>query len=105
MLDKGITAETKLQIHVVILIVYVVLVVLVILSCLIVRHNRPWLEFEGRDVLLITAHPDDECMFFGPVISDASKVSSSFSLLCLTKGTMKTKYDRFSVFLFVFVIL
>lgn len=50
------------------------------------RRNKPWMEFSGKKVLLIIAHPDDECMFFGPVIADVGKVASSFSLLCLSKG-------------------
>jgi hypothetical protein len=70
----------------IIIAVYFVLFVLVVLYCFVARRNRAWMEFSGKRVLLITAHPDDECMFFGPVIYHACKESSSFSLLCLTKG-------------------
>ena len=70
----------------VIFLVYFFLFILVLLYFIVALRNRAWKEFTGKRVLLITAHPDDECMFFGPVIYHACKEASSFSLLCLTKG-------------------
>jgi N-acetylglucosaminylphosphatidylinositol deacetylase len=38
-------------------------------------------------LLLVTAHPDDEVMFFGPIIYYTSRANSSqIYLLCLTMG-------------------
>jgi len=42
-------------------------------------------EFDKKAVLLITAHPDDECMFFSPAILNL-KQSSTVHLLCLSTG-------------------
>lgn len=40
----------------------------------------------GTRVLLVTAHPDDECMFFGPSIQDARARGADVLLLCLSRG-------------------
>ncbi len=40
----------------------------------------------GR-VLLVTAHPDDETVFFGPAITALHARGSEVYLLCLTTGT------------------
>ena len=42
-------------------------------------------EFDKKAVLVITAHPDDECMFFSPAILNL-KQSSTVHLLCLSTG-------------------
>ena len=43
-------------------------------------------DLTGR-VLLITAHPDDECMFFAPtVLSLGRSVRAELFLLCLSEG-------------------
>ena len=43
-------------------------------------------DLTGR-VLLITAHPDDECMFFAPIVlSLARSVRAELFLLCLSEG-------------------
>ena len=43
-------------------------------------------DLTGR-ILLITAHPDDECMFFAPtVLSLACSVRAELFLLCLSEG-------------------
>lgn len=39
-----------------------------------------------RRVLLITAHPDDECMFFGPAIMKLQQEGSQIFVLCLSTG-------------------
>lgn len=40
-----------------------------------------------RRVLIIIAHPDDECMFFGPTVLNFTRNNNCFVyLLCLTTG-------------------
>ncbi|KAI7872542.1 N-acetylglucosaminylphosphatidylinositol deacetylase [Spinellus fusiger] len=43
------------------------------------------MPFHGR-VLLVIAHPDDECMFFGPVLSRLSQARVPVYVLCLSTG-------------------
>ena len=55
-----------------------------------------WKRFSGKTsnsireigrVLLITAHPDDECMFFAPTILALTRVApEDVYLLCLSNG-------------------
>ena len=40
----------------------------------------------NRHILLITAHPDDECMFFAPFIIRSISLGVKITLLCLTNG-------------------
>jgi N-acetylglucosaminylphosphatidylinositol deacetylase len=40
-----------------------------------------------KRVLFVTAHPDDECMFFGPIILKLAQQSDcQMFLLCLSEG-------------------
>lgn len=41
--------------------------------------------------LLITAHPDDECMFFTPIIRNLIKNGCEIDLLCLSTGNFDDK--------------
>lgn len=42
-----------------------------------------------RRVLLITAHPDDECMFFGPtLVALAKAIDVRIYVLCLSSGKL-----------------
>ena len=45
-------------------------------------------KFIGKDksILLITAHPDDECMFFTPTILALKQMGIQVTLLCFTDG-------------------
>ncbi|KAM4726034.1 N-acetylglucosaminyl-phosphatidylinositol de-N-acetylase [Anableps anableps] len=45
-------------------------------------------EIDGADVraLVVTAHPDDECMFFAPTIIRLVELNASVHLLCLSEG-------------------
>lgn len=47
-------------------------------------------ETKGEDIkaLIVTAHPDDECMFFAPTIIGLVDLNASVHLLCLSEGTM-----------------
>ena len=87
-MDSYDISDAKFNANTVIILVYFVLFLLVLLYCFVARRNRAWMEFSGKRVLLITAHPDDECLFFGPVIYHACKQASSFRLLCLTNGKL-----------------
>lgn len=45
------------------------------------------LSLEKQKICLLIAHPDDECMFFGPIIQALSKDKSNyFYVLCMTTG-------------------
>lgn len=39
-----------------------------------------------KNVLFVTAHPDDECMFFGPSIVNILRMGCRVHLLCLSSG-------------------
>lgn len=44
-----------------------------------------------KNILFVTAHPDDECMFFGPsIISLTEKPGANVYLLCLSRGNAKS---------------
>jgi len=40
-------------------------------------------------VLLITAHPDDEVVFFSPLLVSCQKRGASFDILCLSNGNVE----------------
>ena len=40
----------------------------------------------GQNVLLVIAHPDDECMFFGPTIQTLNVLGNTINILCMTSG-------------------
>uniref|UniRef100_A0A3Q3VV82 N-acetylglucosaminylphosphatidylinositol deacetylase n=1 Tax=Mola mola TaxID=94237 RepID=A0A3Q3VV82_MOLML len=50
-------------------------------------------EAGGADirVLIVTAHPDDECMFFAPTIIQLVELHASVHLLCLSQGNYYNK--------------
>jgi len=48
--------------------------------------SRSFPEKKGREVLLVTAHPDDECMFFAPTILTLREQGTPVHLLCLSRG-------------------
>lgn len=80
-----------------------VLVVGYVWTCLRVSHKRKMLELESQPhrVLLITAHPDDECMFFGPSVQKLSKMKDiELYLMCLSIGNLLTiQYRNLTMFL------
>lgn len=49
-------------------------------------------ETDGGDIraLVVTAHPDDECMFFAPTIIRLVELKASVQVLCLSEGTAIT---------------
>ena len=48
-------------------------------------REKKSLRAEGK-VLLITAHPDDESMFFAPTIITLAQANVEVFLLCLSEG-------------------
>uniref|UniRef100_A0A2H8THC7 N-acetylglucosaminylphosphatidylinositol deacetylase n=1 Tax=Melanaphis sacchari TaxID=742174 RepID=A0A2H8THC7_9HEMI len=71
-----------------------VLVVGYVWTCMRASRRQKMLELENTPhrVLLITAHPDDECMFFGPVIQKLSKMKDvHLFLMCLSVGDFEGK--------------
>ncbi|CAO3625104.1 unnamed protein product [Cunninghamella echinulata] len=53
-----------------------------------VAHYEKGIPLKGNNILLLTAHPDDECMFFGPTLSSlkSSGNKSRIHVLCLSTG-------------------
>lgn len=50
-----------------------------------IRHTK--LPTKASRVLLVTAHPDDECMFFGPTLLALKKRDDcQIFVLCLSRG-------------------
>ncbi|XP_066552290.1 N-acetylglucosaminyl-phosphatidylinositol de-N-acetylase [Amia ocellicauda] len=41
---------------------------------------------DGIRALLVTAHPDDECMFFAPTVLQLLEINAAVHLLCLSSG-------------------
>lgn len=52
----------------------------------------PSRETNGENIraLVVTAHPDDECMFFAPTIIRLVELNATVHLLCLSEGTVTT---------------
>lgn len=46
------------------------------------HHN----EFMNKNICILIAHPDDEVMFFGPIIRSLSKIRNRIFILCMTSG-------------------
>ncbi|KAK5888038.1 hypothetical protein CesoFtcFv8_016580 [Champsocephalus esox] len=81
--------------------VFIVLSYLVWIKCIYYRHRRSLVkslnhfmnvltsrDTVGADIraLVVTAHPDDECMFFAPTIIRLVELKASVHLLCLSEG-------------------
>ncbi|XP_028937715.1 N-acetylglucosaminyl-phosphatidylinositol de-N-acetylase isoform X2 [Ornithorhynchus anatinus] len=49
-------------------------------------RDRPGQEGAGSRTLLLTAHPDDEAMFFAPTVLGLARQRRRVSLLCLSAG-------------------
>lgn len=50
----------------------------------------------AKRVLLVIAHPDDECMFFGPTIFRLCEQGAEVYLLCLSNGIIFFIYYIFT---------
>lgn len=57
--------------YVLIVLVFLVAISIRLISRLEIRKDDRIVDnFEGRKVLLVIAHPDDEAMFFGPLLNE-----------------------------------
>ncbi|KAA8586382.1 N-acetylglucosaminyl-phosphatidylinositol de-N-acetylase [Etheostoma spectabile] len=79
------------------LVVSIVLCYIVWIKCIYCRHRRSLVtslrhlmngSTSSADIraLIVTAHPDDECMFFAPTILRLVELNASVHLLCLSEG-------------------
>lgn len=69
------------------------------IACLInlirLQHFKWPTKQSMKRVLVITSHPDDECMFFGPVIySIVRNLDSKIYLLCLSHGKYENQVSK-----------
>lgn len=46
-----------------------------------------------RNVLIVTAHPDDECMFFGPSTVAFGNADCNVFLICLSRGNEMNHHE------------
>lgn len=60
-------------------------VFIISLTCILLKIDKLRNEFKNQAVLLVTAHPDDEAMFFIPTIINL-RGTNSLRLLCLSNG-------------------
>ncbi|KRX88554.1 N-acetylglucosaminyl-phosphatidylinositol de-N-acetylase [Trichinella pseudospiralis] len=51
----------------------------------------------GKTILFIIAHPDDECMFFGPTLITLAKLQCRVHILCLSSGNYRNNGSMYSV--------
>lgn len=49
----------------------------------------------AKRVLIVVAHPDDECMFFGPTIFRLCEQGADVHLLCLSNGKRIINIDHY----------
>lgn len=85
-------AETLIYIRNFILYIGVWLIGYLCVCCIVYRRYARKLPTRTRGalgakrVLLVIAHPDDECMFFGPTIFRLCEQGTEVYLLCLSNG-------------------
>lgn len=91
-----------------IIIVPLVILYFILIKCIYYRHRRTlntslkYLLLSNRGsqcaiatsnnadirALIVTAHPDDECMFFAPTIIRLGELNATVHLLCLSEGNV-----------------
>ncbi|XP_058822285.1 N-acetylglucosaminyl-phosphatidylinositol de-N-acetylase [Topomyia yanbarensis] len=87
--------------HIVWVVLIYTLLCLVLYKLLFHRCGR-WLKLLRRSrlppranrAILVTAHPDDECMFFGPTILELRRQNCRIFLLCLSEGNYGQKGEQ-----------
>ncbi|XP_052103301.1 N-acetylglucosaminyl-phosphatidylinositol de-N-acetylase-like isoform X14 [Mytilus californianus] len=66
------------------------IVLIYIVTCIFTYFAFIWRKVKipkfPRKILLITAHPDDECMFFSPTVQAETSKGNFVYVLCLSKG-------------------
>lgn len=70
------------------ILLYMVLCFIIYRWCCYKKKKNDILQNSKR-VLLVTAHPDDECMFFGPTLVNIIREGIDVYLLCLSNGSTK----------------
>lgn len=72
-----------------------------VVCCVVYRRYARRLKTRTRGalgakrVLVVVAHPDDECMFFGPTIFRLCEQGADVHLLCLSNGMYTKNPTRF----------
>lgn len=66
------------------------LLIAFVFICIIFKHKSSKHVLKAlknkKSALIVTAHPDDECMFFAPTILNLKKVNINMHILCLSNG-------------------
>lgn len=76
--------------------IFCVLLYLAIVYWKVVPWRSHQLLGAAKRVMFVIAHPDDECMFFGPVIMKlAQQKNCELYLLCLSKGEPFIRYMQY----------
>ena len=58
-------------------------------------HTKdPRIDFKGKKICLLIAHPDDESMFFGPLLCHLAKIDCQVFILCMTRGNYYNQGSR-----------
>ena len=71
---------------------FILLVRLILINLLCRPRQSP---FKPNDrVLLVTAHPDDECMFFGPTLCHLADRAIPAKVVCLSRGDFYGQGER-----------
>ena len=65
-----------------------------IFTLLVLQDKKPATLSPNERVLLVTAHPDDECFFFGPTLLGLSSQTDSLFSLTVSNGTSSLLVDR-----------
>lgn len=93
----------------IVILVYIIVCLLVyrlIFHSWISRRFRTWTSVrfpQCSRVLIVTAHPDDESMFFGPtILSLAKRPNCQLYLLCLSNGWCLPSHHRQRVVSYTF---
>ncbi|CAK1590303.1 unnamed protein product [Parnassius mnemosyne] len=92
-------AETLLYLRNFVLYISLWIVGYVCVCCVVYRRYARKLPTRIRGalgakrVLIVTAHPDDECMFFGPTIFRLCEQGADVHILCLSNGNYDGKGD------------
>ena len=76
--------------HPVLVISYIFVPMPILLYIVILILNirrRCSMNMNKKRILFVTAHPDDECMFFGPAILNLNQYCKVY-LLCLSSGNL-----------------
>lgn len=87
---SGVITQIGFYFSVYLLVCYITYVITTLFRHMFTKSN--YFESQAKRVLLVIAHPDDECMFFGPLIVRLVKSGkSTIYVLCLSSGDSKNQ--------------